>query len=642
MCRPLSLSRQKYQILDDELVAHLEAHPDERQRFVFLEPHADFKGFWRVEAFDRDLYFNLGDIIGSYRAVAPSGLDELLGACEEHGYEVVFFEDPTSILGDFAALNEPPDIALNSTMPNTVGGLLPYQVQGFNFLKGLHGGVAMWSTGTGKTVLASALVQHHVEHQTFDICWFVVKSHNKVNTQRSIKALTGLDAVVVGGEKKVRQALYSRLADVDEPTIVVTNYEKFRVDHEDILPLFERRTLCIWDEMPTKLKTRTTQLYKAVCQCLYTTAAPQTKRGKERPESLRQYMLSATPIENDPEDWFNCVRLLDPEVYGTVADFRNEYVARWSFFDQNKPESWHRLDKMGLKAAHIVHQVDKDDIDIASQFPEVIDTPLYIDWDESDRKVYDKFTKELMKDADEDINVVSAIGIMRMLCDAPSMVTDSAARREAFEDAVEAWFDEGGAMPTASGSEAAMRLLDKHGAKLTDEKHTKRETLRELVCEQHPDEKIVVFSAFNNALLPKMSQWLDEWGVNHVVYAGSQAQRQAAQDAFVNDPDVRVFISSDAGSDSINLQVASVVVNYDLPWKWATLIQRQNRIHRITSTFSTVRFYTLMMADSVEDRIHNLLALKQSYHVGTFKGAISDQSTSARMSKADLLFVLGG
>jgi SNF2 family DNA or RNA helicase len=631
-------------LVDDELVAHLEAHPDERSEWVFLEPHSDFPGFWRVESFNRGLYFDLGEEIGPYRALAPARLERFRETCSKAGYRIAFFEDPTTILSEYEGLNEVPPISLNSDLPGTVHGMLPYQVQGFNFLKD-KSGVAMWSTGTGKTVLASSLIKHHLERKSFDLCWFVVKSHNKVNTQRTLDRVASLDSLVVKGSKKSRHALYAGLADIDSPVTLVTNYEKFRTDHDSILPLFDQyRMLIIWDEMPTKLKNRTSQLYTAVCECLYSTNAPQVRADRVRPPGLIQYMLSATPIENDPEDWFNCIRLIDPTVYGTVKGFRDEYVARYSYFDDNKPEAWHKLDKMGMKAAHVVHQVDKEDPDIAAQFPGVIDEPYYIDWDEADRKVYDRFTKELAKELDDELSVVQGIGLMQMLCDSFTMVTDSAARREVYEQTVAEWFEEGaaGEAPPAQGSAAALRLIEALEGKLTDERHTKLETLRQLITEDHRGERIVVFSQYNDGLLPILESKFRSWGIQHVRYGGSEGARQAALDRWGNDDSVTVFLSSDAGSDSINLQQASVVIHYDIPWKWSTLIQRQNRVHRITSTFSQVRYYTLMMADSIEDRKMKVVQRKQGYHEGVFKGAIAGQSASARMTKDDLLYILRG
>jgi hypothetical protein len=31
------------------------------------------------------------------------------------------------------------------------------------------------------------------------------------------------------------------------------------------------------------------------------------------------------------------VRILDPDIYGNVTDFRDEYVSRYSYFDQHHP-----------------------------------------------------------------------------------------------------------------------------------------------------------------------------------------------------------------------------------------------------------------------------------------------------------------
>lgn len=632
---------KRHQIVDEALVRKL-ADEQERLNWLFLEPHADFDGHWYVNAFDKAFFMDLHEDLGPYKVVAPNNLESFLDKCAELNYQVAFFEDPTSILDAYSGLNAKPEVAIESDLPGTVNGMLPYQVQGFNFLKEVRGGVAMWSTGTGKTVLASALLKHRLERKEFDIAWFVVKSHNKINTQRALERLTGIQSIVLDGDKRKRKKLYAQIDAADHPVVVITNYEKFRVDQELLMPLFEKRTFCIWDEMPTKLKTRTTQLYKSVCSCLYTCKAPQVNADKIRPSSLYQVMLSATPIENDPEDWFNCVRLLDPSVYGTVKDFRDEFVASYSWFDRNKPEVWHRLDKMGLMASSICHQVDKTDPDIAHQFPNVIETPVYIDWHAADRKIYDKFTEEVAKADDDEINVLAAIGVMQMLCDAPTMVNNSAARRRSFEEAYEAFLDDGDKAPSASGSEAAMRLVDALGATLTDDNHTKLETLRQLIVEDHANEKVVVFSAFNDGLMPILESKLKEWGVTHVRYNGSSSERQAAFDSFTQDSDIQVFLSSDAGSDSINLEQASVVIHYDLPWKWSTLIQRQNRIHRVTSEFQKVTFYTLLMANSVEDRKLALVNRKLGYHEGTFKGAIADQSASARMTKDDLLYILTG
>ncbi len=58
-------------------------------------------------------------------------------------------------------------------------------------------------------------------------------------------------------------------------------------------------------------------------------------------------------------------------------------------------------------------------------------------------------------------------------------------------------------------------------------------------------------------------------------------QRRALQEAFTNNPDVLVFLATDAAGEGINLQRAHLMVNYDLPWNPNRIEQRFGRIHRI-------------------------------------------------------------
>lgn len=622
-----------YQIVDDELVEKLK---ENRSEWLFLEPHSEFKGYWQVGSFEPAYFFDLKEIIGPYRAVSPASLEEFMKTAKEYGYKVAFFEEPTAILDHYQNLNEIPPISLHSPLEGTINGLLPYQVQGFNFLKDLDGGVALMSTGTGKTVVATALLKHF--QGEFDIAWFVVKSHNKINTQRILKKMGDLDSVILDGPKKKREKILEEVAK-SPGKIVITNYEKFRVDKSEIAPLMEnQRVLCIWDEMNTKLKNRGTQIYKSVCECLYTTKPPIVKKNRIRPASLRQYMLSATPIENSPEDFFNTVRLLDPEVFGSVRSFYDSYVSQFSYFNPGMPSQWHDLDKMGMVASHVTFQVDKNDPDIAAQFPEVIEIPYYIDWEPSHRKLYDKVAKQASELDLEEVNILALITVLQMLCDAPSMLRRSADLRKAYEDAVDEWIDEGGKEPDIEGSEIALRIIENLGEnELCDDGHTKLETLKEIL-EEYSDDKILLFSSFNDSLLPILEAKLKEWNISYVRYTGDQKE----EDKFKEDPNIQVFLSSDLGSDSLSLEQASIVCHFDLPWKWSTYIQRQNRAHRVVSEHKNVKYLTLLMADSVEDRKQEIITKKQSFHNQVFKGAVADQSVSARMTKEDLRYILLG
>ena len=57
--------------------------------------------------------------------------------------------------------------------------------------------------------------------------------------------------------------------------------------------------------------------------------------------------------------------------------------------------------------------------------------------------------------------------------------------------------------------------------------------------------------------------------------------RRTMQDRFRVDPTVQILVATDAAGEGINLQVANMMVNYDLPWNPNRIEQRFGRIHRI-------------------------------------------------------------
>lgn len=619
---------------------------EERERFIFLEEHSELDHHWLVEGFDPGFFRHFEGVIGTKRVLTPFGFPAFQERAEAEGLRLVFVDDPTPEFDWAASLMEEPDVRINSDLAGTPSGMLPFQVQGYNFLKHVKGGIANWSTGTGKTVVSAALTRFHYDQGNFDLCLWVVKPHNKINTQRALQAFVGLDAMVVDGTPTKRQKTYDLTAELLTECampILIVNYEKFRDDEDNLQALVEnKRVFIVWDEMPTKLKNRGTQMYKAVCRTLYL-SAPRTVKGRERPADLRQLMLSATPIENSPEDFFSCVRLIDPDIYGTAKEFHYQFVRTWSPFQYGVPLSWKNLATMGAKATPITHQVDKNDPDIAAQFPEVIEETIYVDMTDKQQKIYNRLMKVIMEDGtrnDLTANMMSKIGVAQMLVDHPLAVLRSATNRAAFEAELEA-----GGFPAKEGSELAMKLRDAVGDQAFGVAGSaKFDGLEDILESMSEGDKTIIFTAFNASMIPLLSEALTTWGYNHVTYTGemSTKQKQESEDRFKTDPDCAIFLSSDSGSDSINLEVASMVIHFDLPWKWSTVIQRQNRAHRITSSHEKIRYYALLAANSVEARKQEVIAAKAGYHDAIFKGAISDQSEDMRLTNKDLLYILTG
>ena len=68
------------------------------------------------------------------------------------------------------------------------------------------------------------------------------------------------------------------------------------------------------------------------------------------------------------------------------------------------------------------------------------------------------------------------------------------------------------------------------------------------------------------------------------------------------------MLGTDAASEGLNLQRLARLINLDLPWNPTKLEQRKGRIQRIGQIHETVQIYNMRYKDSIEDRVHAVLA----------------------------------
>jgi SNF2 family DNA or RNA helicase len=132
----------------------------------------------------------------------------------------------------------------------------------------------------------------------------------------------------------------------------------------------------------------------------------------------------------------------------------------------------------------------------------------------------------------------------------------------------------------------------------------KEERLFELLRKNRAD-KTIIFANFR-ATIRRLSQSLDEAGIAHGVFSGEQSlqEKQMAVDLFRHE--VPVLLCSDSGGEGHNLQFASTLINFDLPWNPMRIEQRVGRVHRIGQT-REVFIFNLCTAGSLEQRVLRVL-----------------------------------
>ncbi len=139
-----------------------------------------------------------------------------------------------------------------------------------------------------------------------------------------------------------------------------------------------------------------------------------------------------------------------------------------------------------------------------------------------------------------------------------------------------------------------------------------RSILTELV-RQNNREKIVLFSFFR-ATLDYLSERLAQDGVSNIVLKGNSIQpKDDIIDDFTRLEGPNVLLSSEVGSEGIDLQFSHVLINYDLPWNPMRVEQRIGRIDRLGQTSPKVLIWNLYYADTIDakiyERLHNRLRI---------------------------------
>ncbi|OBF48799.1 DEAD/DEAH box helicase [Mycolicibacterium monacense] len=136
--------------------------------------------------------------------------------------------------------------------------------------------------------------------------------------------------------------------------------------------------------------------------------------------------------------------------------------------------------------------------------------------------------------------------------------------------------------------------------------------------------KIIIFSENRDTLdylEDRLAELLGKTVDVQVIHgAMSWGDRRRSQARFIEEPSSSVLVATDAAGEGVNLQVAHLMVNYDVPWNPNRLEQRFGRIHRIGQRH-TCHLWNLVAADTREGDVFQKLLEK----VEVQREALGDQ-----------------
>jgi superfamily II DNA or RNA helicase len=127
--------------------------------------------------------------------------------------------------------------------------------------------------------------------------------------------------------------------------------------------------------------------------------------------------------------------------------------------------------------------------------------------------------------------------------------------------------------------------------------------------EQNPDLKFLIFTEFTSTQFMLKKELEEKGGFICEVINGSM-EFDKRIDALKNFKEgAQVLISTDAAGESLNMQFAYIVINFDMPWNPMIVEQRIGRVDRIGQK-NQVLALNILLDNSIEKRVYEVIETK--------------------------------
>lgn len=446
--------------------------------------------------------------------------------------------------------------------------LFPYQKEGVEFALFRKTAIIADEMGLGKTLQAIiTAIQKKVVfgfRKTLVVCPASLKEQWK----KEIEKYTVEKALVIDGLPDEREKLYRD----EEHFFYIINYETILRDRLVINK--SGFDFLILDEAQ-RIKNYETKTASSVSKLLV----------------KHVLVITGTPIENRLIDIFSLVSAINPRFFGPLWEFSYQHC----LFDPiklNKINGYFDLQKLNKRLDKILIRREKRKV--LEQLPNVQQfnipvklSPLQADYHAGfARGIASIISKKFMTPYDLQ-KLQLLLANMRMVCDSTYLIDDETNESPKLE-------------------ELKYMLLEKLDV-------------------TNSDKKIIIFSEWIK-VHKLIGQVLRENNIGFAELNGSVPVKLRGEliRKFETNPQIKIFLSTEAGGSGLNLQVADTLINFELPWNPAKKNQRIGRIDRLGQKSNKLTIFNFITKNSIEEQIASGLLVKQNL----FDGVLDSSSNT--------------
>ena len=434
-----------------------------------------------------------------------------------------------------------------TSMPVTVDPW-PHQVKAYDmalatFSKGYGGYGLLFDLGTGKTITAVGIMGRMYLDKKIDRVLVAAPSSVLPEWSKTLDRFAKFPNAwsICTGDKRQRERSIDALSKCSGLKVAIINYESAWRTDEAILKFAPQ--LIVADESQ-RIKCHTAKQSKFM-----------HKLAEKAPYRM---ILSGTPLQNSPLDFFSQYLFLDKSVFGTKwYGFKGRYAVQQTGFNRatgrefKQVVAYRNLDELTERVHSIALRVENGVIDLPPELPPIT---RYAVLSRDERRVYDSIKEDSIAEL-EGGGVVTAQNALSKILRLQQVTSGFIV-------------NEDGELSNVAEKSAKVELFS--------------EVVDDVVVEQ--GEKMVVFFRFIHDL-ENIEAVLKAKGIGYVsLYGGTkQGDRAAAVKAFSEDPSVKVFVgqiaASGTGIDGLQDQCHTACF-YSLGYNYAEYFQAKGRINR--------------------------------------------------------------
>jgi superfamily II DNA or RNA helicase len=588
---------------------------------VIVEPHPEFLGELVFQTLNpQAFYASYREWVSRYCVLNELfNLSKFVEQLESDGWSVYFSRSCTPTLESYQKWLQPVHIAGFS--------LNPYPFQSFGLNRALERSQAAsaadrfyfagWCCGAGKSIFATAGAQELVNRGEVSLVIAFTLQKLKKNLCKFFCDTTQLDAIVVDGSVERRRRLYA-----GDAKVLVLNYDKAWADLDLLKELVSHHnTLFVLDEVQRLLtdgkKNRSRRAFDEIVKAA---------------QRATVWPMSATVVNHSPLKYRDVFNLAGARTnpLGTKQDFEDRYAdnkRRFKIKTKNGGSfetifyDWglDKLQEVRHRVSDRTQSVRKTDPAIRDNFKGLQNIVVPVQMSAEDRKIYDAIVEEAAAAKEREESLATYYRLLRYVCNNPASLSKT-------DD------------PVGQSIADRYACTSKHCSKM-------ELFLEQVESLQDSEEQVVVFTQWTNLSLFLLGDELAQRKIKHVLHFGvgqSDRESQLAQETFKSDPECTVFLSSDAGAYGLNFQNARYVINYEAPYSYDVLMQRNSRIDRADSYLDGLTAYVYVTENSVEERIWDINNARRELAAATLGTAEVLSYGESESSPATLDFLIFG